>query len=114
MYNFNGFFSPELADVPYDSTYLGETCVVDSTGEILSSLAASKGAGVVVAEVQLPENPIPVQDIPDDFWIPHEMPQPWKDSWTRWLDSGAHYYREVMKPYLHTGEINEYIPEYLL
>jgi predicted amidohydrolase len=111
---FNGYFSPELPDVPYDSNYLGETCVVDAAGEILSSMEASKGAGIVLAEVDLPENPIPLKPIPGDFWIPQQMPQPWKDSWIRWLDSGAHYYQEVMKPFLRTGEIREYIPEYLL
>jgi hypothetical protein len=42
------------------------------------------------------------------------MPEPWKASWVRWLDTGGHYYRTITEPYLRTGEIGEYIPEYLL
>jgi hypothetical protein len=61
----------------------------------------------------LPAKASPIDPIPDDFWIPSEMPEAWKSSWTRWLQNGAHYYREVTLPYLRTGEIREYIPEYL-
>jgi len=45
--------------------------------------------------------------------MPTEMPEPWKDSWRRWLGSGADYYAKVTLPYLQTGQINEFIPEYM-
>jgi len=111
---FNGFFSPDLPDVPYDSRYLGETVVVDAAGGILARRGATEGAGVVVADIDLPTRPNPSRGIPDRFWIPEKMPEPWKDSWKRWLDSGSHYYETVTRPYLKSGKINEYVPEYLL
>ena len=111
---FNGFFSPDLADVPYDSSYLGEAMVVDARGKILSRRAAAEGAGVAVADVGLPPPPMPSLPIPARVWVPEEMPEPWKESWKRWLGQGSHYYEAVTRPYLKTGEINEYIPEYML
>lgn len=110
---FNGFYSPDLPDVPYDSMYLGETMIVDSRGHILARRKQSEGAGVVVAEIELPTKTLPTAPIPKGFWIPPEMPEPWKESWERWLKSGARYYQEVTLPYVKTGVIKEYIPEYL-
>jgi predicted amidohydrolase len=109
---FRGFFSPSLSDVPYDSVYLGETTVVDGNGHVLARRTRGQGAGVVVADVELPETALPLDPIPDRFWIPDEMPEPWMSSWERWQKSGAHYYREVTLPYLKTGEIREYVPDY--
>ncbi len=111
---FQGFFSPDLPEVPYDSVYLGEAMVVDADGEVLARRSVREGAGVVLAEVSLPQEASPSRPIPQRFWTPEAMPDPWKDSWKRWLDTGSHYYRTVTKPYLETGEINEYVPEYLL
>jgi predicted amidohydrolase len=110
---FNGFYSPDLPDVPYDSTYLGETMIVDAKGRILARRSLEAGAGVVVADIELPAKASPVDPVPDDFWIPPEMPEAWKSSWERWLKRGAHYYREVTLPYLEMGEIRECLPEYL-
>jgi len=110
---FEGFFSPDLADVPYDSHYLGEAMVVDAQGRILSRRAAAEGPGVVFAEISLPAEPAPSLPVPESFWMPEEMPEPWKDSWTRWLSLGTHYYDNVTRPYLNTGKVNAYVPEYL-
>lgn len=111
---FGGFFSPDLPDVPYDSQYLGETMIVDASGNIISRRGAAEGAGVVVADIRLPTEVVPSLPIPENFWMPEEMPEPWKESWKRWLNTGARYYETVTRPYLKTGEINEYVPEYLL
>jgi len=111
---FQGFFSPDLPDVPYDSAYLGEAMVVDAAGKVLARRAGDEGAGVVFAEISLPQKASPSRPIPERFWTPEEMPEPWKESWKRWLATGSHYYRTVTKPYLATGVINEYVPEYLL
>lgn len=110
---FDGFFSPDLADVPYQSAYLGEAMIVDADGAVLTRRRAAEGAGVVVADIVLPAKPAPSLAIPDSFWMPGEMPEPWKDSWRRWLKSGADYYETVTRPYIQTGQINEYIPEYM-
>lgn len=111
---FEGFFSPDLPDVPYASRYLGETMIVDAAGDVLVRLDAAQGADVAVADVRLADPPVLTMAIPEGFWIPPGMPVPWKDSWERWLVSGAHYYATVTKVYLQTGEIAEYVPEYLL
>jgi len=110
---FNGFFSPDLPDVPYDSSYLGEAMIVDGAGNVLARRAESEGEGVVVAEITLPGQARGTESIPTRFWIPDEMPEPWKESWVRWFGKGEHYYRSVTKPFLETGEIMEYEPEYL-
>jgi len=110
---FAGFFSPELPDVPYDSTYLGETMIVAADGRVLARLPLSAGAGVVTAEIVLPGDPEPGETIPEGFWMPAQMPPDWQDAWQRWFDKGDDYYRTVTLPYLQTGEINEYVPPYM-
>ncbi len=111
---FNGYWSPDLPDVPYNSSYLGEAMVVDAGGKVLGRRAAGNGAGVVSAEIVLPQRSLPSEPIPETFWIPENMPIPWRESWKRWLDIGFHYYQTVTRPYLETGEINKYVPEYML
>jgi len=110
---FEGFFSPDLADVPYNSAYLGEAMIVDANGQVLARRAGSEGEGVVTAEVQLHNKPMPSETIPKSFWTPEEMPQEWKESWKRWFDSGSDYYDMVTSHYLETGVINEYTPKYM-
>lgn len=110
---FEGFFSPELSDVPYNSSFLGEAMIVDAHGKVLARRPQKSGAGVVTAVVELSQNATPSESISDSFWIPKEMPDDWKESWESWFDSGADYYETVTVPYLQTGVINEYIPKYL-
>jgi predicted amidohydrolase len=111
---FNGFFSPDLADLTYDSAYLGETMIVDADGQILARRSARQGAGIVVSDIVIPQQAAPSLEIPEAFWTPPEMPEPWKESWQRWLTSGAYYYDTVTKPYVQTGELKEFIPAYML
>jgi len=110
---FSGFDSPELPDVPYDSMYLGETMICDAQGNKLDRLSMEQGAGLVLAEVDLPEVPNPLAPISDRFWLPEQMPDEWKEAWTRWLPRGEDYYRTVTLPYLRTSELEEYVPPYL-
>ncbi|MFN2310105.1 MAG: carbon-nitrogen hydrolase family protein [Gammaproteobacteria bacterium] len=110
---FEGFFSPELSDVPYNSAYLGETMIVDADGRVLVRRAQDAGEGVVTAEVVLSSKPVPSEPIPETFWIPKEMPDDWKEAWERWFDAGADYYEMVTAPFIKTGVINEYTPKYL-
>ena len=110
---FEGFFSPELPDVSYNSSYLGEAMIVDAEGGVLARLPQSDGEGVISAEIALPENPVPTETIPDQFWIPDEMPEEWNEAFLRWFDRGSDYYDLVTRPYLETGQVNEYTPEYL-
>lgn len=110
---FAGNFSLELPDLPYDSSYLGEAMIVDAQGNTLAHRPLADGAGVVSAEISLNEHPTPSEPIPECFWMPDEMPEDWKSAWTRWLDKGPDYYESITLPYLRTGMIEEYIPEYL-
>ncbi|WP_455220473.1 carbon-nitrogen hydrolase family protein [Kaarinaea lacus] len=110
---FQGFFSPELPDVEYNSAYLGEAMIVDAQGKVLARRAQKSGEGVVHAKVDLVDKPVPSQSIPDSFWIPKEMPDDWKSSWERWRSKGADYYKLVTEQYLKTGNIPDYVPEYL-
>lgn len=109
---FEGFFSPDLADVPYHSAYLGEAMIVDAKGQVLARRAQGEREGVVVAEVLLHGKPVPSESIPENFWIPAEMPNDWKEAWERWFDTGADYYEMVTARYLESGVISEYTPKY--
>ena len=111
---FQGFFSPDLADLPYDSVYLGETMIVDADGSVLARRDATQGAGIVVAEIELPLQARPTMEIPEAFWMPEQMPEAWKAAWQRWLDSGAYYYGAVTLPYVRTGTVEEFVPQYML
>jgi predicted amidohydrolase len=110
---FAGFDSPELPDVPYRSVYLGEAMVTDAAGNVLARRKLNEGAGVVSADVVVPVNPVPSEDVPDRFWLPEQMPQEWSDSWHRWFARGEDYYQTVTLPYLASGEIDEYVPPYM-
>ena len=111
--SFEGFFSPELPDVAYNSSYLGETMIVDANGRVLAQLPQANGEGVISAEIVLTDNPVAKETIPDRFWVPDEMPDDWNEAWLRWLEKGKDYYDLVTRPYLQTEQVNEYIPKYL-
>lgn len=113
MGQFKAFFSPELPDVAYNSSYLGEAMIVDADGKVLVRRSKEEGAGVLTAEIQIPVKPKPVESIPSRFWTPKEMPGEWKASWKRWFDKGEDYYKLVTLPFLKTGKINEYTPKYM-
>lgn len=106
--SFNGFFSPDLPNTAYNSSYLGEAMIVDAQGKVLASRPQQKGAGVVTASIEIPGNPVPSMPIPETFWMPKEMPQDWKDAWKRWFYNGGEYYKTVTIPYIKTGKLNCY------
>jgi len=110
---FEAFFSPELPDVDYHSSFLGETMIVDAKGSVLRRRSLSEGAGIVTATIDINKIQKPSMSIPDRFWMPKEMPIEWKESWLRWFDAGEDYYKTVTSHYLKTGEIDEYEPPYM-
>jgi predicted amidohydrolase len=110
---FEGYFSPNLEDVEFNSSYLGESMIVDDRGKILARRSQQQGAGIVMAQVKI-RNSLSIKEaIPASFWMPKEMPKEWKESWIRWFDSGQDYYNLITLPYLKTGKIPEFIPKYL-
>ena len=111
--SFDGFFSPELPDIPYNSRYLGKAMIVDAKGKVLANLPQSMGEGVATAEIEIKRHPVPSIPVPERYWMPEEMPDEWDDAFTRWFERGNDYYELVTKAYLDSGQINEYTPEYL-
>lgn len=111
--SFSGFDSPELPDVAYDSVYLGEAMICDAAGRILGRRPLQQGAGVVIADIDIPAVPQPAETVPDRFWLPEQMPTEWKAAWTRWLPRGRDYYDTITLPFLATGELQEYVPAYM-
>ena len=109
---FSAFAEPDLPNVEFRSRLLGETMIIDETGDVLARLDASAGAGFITAEISIPSEPVPTMEIPDEFWVPPEFPEPWHESWERWFAKGNDYYEFVTKPYLNSGEIAEYLPAY--
>lgn len=110
---FEGYFSTELADVAYNSTYLGEAMIVDAQGKVLAHRPHQRGEGVVMATVNVPATAKPTENIPEQFWTPKQMPEDWKQAFQRWMGKGSDYYKLVTQPYLASGKINEYIPLYM-
>jgi len=111
--SFSGFDSPELPDIVYDSAYLGTAMICDARGAILAQRHMEQGAGVVLADIDVGDKPVSSEPIPDRFWLPDQMPEEWKDAWTRWFPRGEDYYQTITLPYLASGKLNEYIPSYM-
>lgn len=61
---------PALPLVPYRTSMLGETQIVERDGTILARLSEADGEGHIAAVIELAE-PQPVDDIKDEFWIPN-------------------------------------------
>lgn len=109
---FNAFRGPELANIEYNSWFLGETMIVGAGGSVLARKRRDEGAGFVIANLTIPNMPNPVEEAPERFWLPPELPEEWKTSWQRWFPKGGDYYDVVTKPYLQTGKVKEYDPPY--
>jgi N-carbamoylputrescine amidase len=85
--------SPWLPLVPYQSVYLGETQIVDGSGNILARLAHEDGEGVITADIT-PGRVAPSEKIPDRFWIP-DLPWMFRFVWTYQNFHGRRYYRKM-------------------
>jgi predicted amidohydrolase len=109
---FAAFRGPELPDVEYNSSLLGETMIVDAGGDVLARRGRDEGAGFVIANLTIPNMPEPVEKLPDRFWLPPELPAEWKASWQRWFAKGDDYYNFVTRPYIQTGKIKDYEPPF--
>jgi hypothetical protein len=96
--------SPWMPLVPYESYYLGETQIVDGSGEILARLKREDGDGVITAEIT-PGKIEPTEEIPDRFWIP-DLPAVFKFTWTYQNAHGKRYYKKAnSKGLFHTADV---------
>ncbi|NPV59149.1 MAG: carbon-nitrogen hydrolase family protein [Actinobacteria bacterium] len=84
---------PLLPGLPYRSFYLGETMIVDATGEVLARLSREDGEGIAVAEIE-PGRITPSEDPPERFWIP-DLPWLIRLVWGYQNLHGRLYYRRA-------------------
>ena len=69
-----GKFKGNMPLVPffrYNSSYLGETQIVNGKGKILARLTQDEGNGVILADINPSQKWKPSEKIPKGFWIPH-------------------------------------------
>jgi predicted amidohydrolase len=85
--------SPWLPGVPYESVYLGETQIVDSSGKILAQMSHEDGEGVITADI-VPGQVEPSERVPDRFWIP-DLPGLIRFVWTYQNAHGRRYYQRA-------------------
>jgi len=68
-----------LMDIPFESSLIGETQIVDNRGNIIERLSQQDGPGVIVADLDLSPN-TPSEATPNRFWIPR-LPLRFKINW---------------------------------
>jgi len=84
---------PLMPGIPYASSYLGETQIVDRTGVVLARMKAEEGEGVIAAEI-IPGRVSPTQSYSTSFWIPR-LPVLFRFVWTYQNVYCRHYYRNA-------------------
>ncbi len=70
---------PLVPGFPYASHFLGETQIVDASGEILARMRHEDGEGFVTAAVD-PGRAVPSEEVPGGFWIP-DLPVQFRLLW---------------------------------
>jgi len=88
---------PLLPGFPYRSHFLGETQIVDGTGEILARMPHEQGEGFVTAEVH-PGPGGALETLPEGFWIP-ELPAAFRALWHLQNLHGRCYHRLRTRPW---------------
>ncbi|MHC4309726.1 MAG: carbon-nitrogen hydrolase family protein [Planctomycetota bacterium] len=91
-------YSESDLSTPRKRVYLGETQIIDGTGEILARMSYEDGEGVILADVTLGEIEVSHEAIPDRFWM-DELPQEVIEEWENDLIEGHKYYQEKALPY---------------
>ncbi|MGB3099284.1 MAG: carbon-nitrogen hydrolase family protein [Solirubrobacterales bacterium] len=87
------FDSPLMPGVPWRTSLIGETQIVERDGTILARLSYEDGEGHISAEINLAP-PEPLDPIPDRFWIP-VMPAAIHAVWHPLNLHGAFKYRAM-------------------
>jgi len=90
---------PLMPGFPFKSFYLGETQIVDGSGEILARMKREDGEGFITANIDLDKKWNPSEPIPDRFWIP-DLPPQLRFVWWYQNLHGERYYRKKTRPYL--------------
>jgi hypothetical protein len=82
---------PLMPGIRYSSYLLGETQIVDASGNILARLRQEDGEGIAVSNVEMGRIP-PSEPLPEGFWIP-QLPLFFRFIWTYQNFHGHWYYR---------------------
>jgi predicted amidohydrolase len=77
--------------VPFSSSFLGETQIVNGRGEILARLSREQGEGIITADITPGQVPGDRPPIPARFWIP-DIPDGEIRAWQAQLKSGHDFY----------------------
>ena len=96
--NFEGFAAPS-EEKKYISHYLGESMIVDSTGNVIENLTREDGEGIITADINLDVVHDPSTQISDEYWIP-KMPKAFIAEWDRLNTFGKEYYQKSTRKFL--------------
>jgi hypothetical protein len=81
--------------VPVRTHLVGETQIVDASGEIRARRTAAEGAGFIIADIAVGKQP-PAVDIPDAFWL-ENLPPLIRTMWTTQNAVGRSIYAQAKK-----------------
>jgi len=87
--------TPGNETVPYASRYLGETRIVDGSGNVLARMAYEDGEGVIVADITPGRVAEALDPVPDGFWTV-ELPPGAVRAWEYLNPLGRRYYEKIM------------------
>jgi len=88
---------PMLPGFPCRTFLLGETQIVDGTGDRLAGMSHEDGEGFITAELDLKQTCLPTESIPDRFWIP-DLPLQFKLIWAYQNFHGKRFYKKKTLP----------------
>ncbi len=92
--------TPWVPGLPFRSYYLGVTQIVDGSGNIIAHLSQEDGEGVITAAIRVGRT-LPVEPIPEGFWIPKLHPM-FLFFWHYQRLHGKRYYQRITRRY-HPG-----------
>ena len=102
---FEGYHFPSDT-APYRSHYLGETQIVDASGNVLARMAYEDGEGVILADIEAGLLWTPTAPIPERHWI-QALPEWFDTKWEREGALGAQYYRSTTLPRLSAQSLGQ-------
>lgn len=88
--------TPGAEHLPYRSRMLGETQIVDGTGEVIARRTQDEGEGIILAEIVPGLAAEQRPSTPNTFWIP-KLPDAELAAWAEQGEHGRSYYQRVTR-----------------